>query len=67
MITVVDNQFRREIVKFNLRCTCDACAAFEPESNTCAYGYPTAPHRRLPLADAGEPENFIFCKAFELA
>jgi hypothetical protein len=65
MITAVDDQFRREIVKFNLRCTCDACAAFEPVESACAYGYPTEPHRRLPLA--GEPAEFVFCKAFELA
>jgi hypothetical protein len=65
MITIVDDQFRREIVKFNLRCTCDACGAFESDANTCAYGYPTEPHRRLPLAiDDGA---FVFCKSFELA
>ena len=65
MITVTDEQFRREIVKFNLRCTCDACAAFDPAESLCAYGYPTEPHRRLPLAS--EPQEFVFCKAFELA
>jgi hypothetical protein len=64
MITTIDDQFRREIEKFNLRCTCDACGAFEPETNACAYGYPTEPHRRLPLAD---DRQFVFCKAFELA
>ena len=65
MITIADDQFRREIVKFNLRCTCDACGAFEPEASTCIYGYPTEPHRRLPVVD-DRPE-FVFCKAFELA
>jgi hypothetical protein len=64
MITPIDEQFRREIEKFDLRCTCDACGAFEPSESTCAYGYPTEPHRRLPLA--GDQE-FVFCKAFELA
>jgi hypothetical protein len=65
MITQVDERFRREIVNFNLRCTCDVCDAFEPAESSCAYGYPTEPHRRLPLA--GDRQEFVFCKAFELA
>ncbi len=65
MITAVDEQFRREIVKFNLRCTCEACGAFDAVEGSCAYGYPTEPHRRLPVI--GEPPEFVFCKAFELA
>lgn len=65
MITDTDEQFRGEIAKYNLRCTCDACGAFEPVANACAYGYPTEPHRRLPLTT--ERQEFVFCKAFELA
>jgi hypothetical protein len=65
MITLVDEQFRREVEKFDLRCTCDVCSAFEPVSGACAYGYPTEPHRRLPLV--GDRPEFVFCKAFELA
>ena len=63
MITEVDDRFRREVTHFELRCTCDFCGAFEEEHGTCAYGYPTLPHRRLPLVDEHE---FCFCKAFEL-
>ena len=65
MITVADEQFRREVVKFNLQCTCDACGAFDPGEGRCAYGFPTDPHRRLPLAT--DPPEFVFCKSFELA
>ena len=65
MITAVDEKLRREIVKFNLRCTCDCCAAFEPDGATCAYGYPTEPHRHLPVEN--DARVFVFCKAFELA
>jgi len=65
MITLADEQFRREVAKFNLRCTCDACGAFDAPEGVCAYGYPTAPHRRLPLAT--DKPVFVFCKAFELA
>jgi hypothetical protein len=63
VITLVDERFRSEVRAFDLRCTCDDCAAFEADRETCAYGYPTAPHRRLPLADERE---YRFCKAFEL-
>ncbi|HKQ67873.1 MAG TPA: hypothetical protein VJT73_00975 [Polyangiaceae bacterium] len=61
MITEIDGQFRREAKDFDLRCTCESCAAFDPEGRTCAYGYPTEPHRTLPLVG-----QFVFCKAFEL-
>lgn len=63
MITEVDDRFRREVEHFELRCTCDFCGAFEVEDKTCAYGYPTLPHRRLPLVTEHE---YLFCKAFEL-
>jgi hypothetical protein len=65
MITVADDLFRREIVKFNLRCTCESCGAFERDTETCAYGYPTEPHRSLPVAP--DRSEFVFCKSFELA
>ena len=64
MISKADEQFRREVEKFDLRCTCESCGAFDPSTAECAYGYPTDAHRRLPLAEATE---FVFCKAFELA
>jgi hypothetical protein len=63
LITRVDEQFRLEVERFGLRCTCQSCSAFEPDDETCAYGYDTEPHRRLELVHA---EHFTFCKAFEL-
>jgi hypothetical protein len=53
--------FRREAETFDLRCTCEWCGAFDSERSVCVYGYPTEPHRRLPVVG-----DFIFCKAFEL-
>jgi len=38
--------------------------AFDADRLTCAYGYPTEPHLRLPLVDGA---TFVLCKAFELA
>jgi hypothetical protein len=63
MITRADERFRREAAAFKLRCTCEFCGAFDPATESCAYGYPTEPHRRLPIADG----SFAFCKAFEVA
>jgi hypothetical protein len=63
MITEVDDRFRLEVAKFDLRCTCDDCGAFDLDHATCAYGYPTEPHRRLPTLEETE---YRFCKAFEL-
>jgi hypothetical protein len=57
------SRFRIEAEAFDLRCTCESCGAFDAERASCAYGYPTEPHRRLP---ARADEEFIFCKAFEL-
>jgi hypothetical protein len=69
VISRVDERFRLELVQYNLRCTCEACAAFEPARESCAYGYPTGPHLRVPdaaHATEDEPALFTFCKAFEL-
>ena len=57
-------QFRREASTFELRCTCEWCGAFDAGRAVCAYGYPTEPHRSLPIAP---DEDFTFCKAFELS
>jgi len=68
VISRVDQRFRLEVLRFDLRCTCEACAAFDPDRVACAYGYPTGPHLRLPELDTkSEEAAFTFCKAFELA
>ena len=64
MITEIDAVFLREASVFALRCTCQSCAAFDPEQSGCAYGYPTEPHRTLPVV---ANRQFVFCKSFELA
>jgi len=62
--TRVDDQFRREARVYLLRFTCETCAAFDPNGGTCAYGFPTTPHRAVPLDGTSE---VLFCKTFELA
>jgi hypothetical protein len=64
MITSVDERFHHEVARFDLRCTCEDCGAFEAADGSCAYGFPTEPHRRLPLTHETE---YRFCKAFELS
>jgi len=63
VITVVDEQLRREAEALSLRFTCEHCAHFDPSSPGCANGYPSEPHRGVELGSVTELE---FCKEFEL-
>jgi hypothetical protein len=50
--------------RFRLRFTCEFCALFDEQRETCAHGYPTTEHREARYAD---PEaSIVFCKHFEL-
>jgi hypothetical protein len=60
----VDDRLRRETARFALRFTCESCVHFAPESQACANGFPTTPHREIDLARVRQVE---FCKLFELA
>ena len=51
----------REMIRFDLRFTCEDCAHFDEAHERCAHGYPTLPHRR-----GASTELVIFCKEFEL-
>jgi hypothetical protein len=62
--TRVDERLMRELSAFELAFRCEACCAFDPDRSTCAYGYPTEPHRGPIAPDA---EQVVFCKAFEVA
>lgn len=63
MKTVVDSRFRDEARLFRLSFTCEACAHFAPDSETCANGYPNEAHRARAVEAQRELE---FCKEFEL-
>jgi len=60
METPVDERLRDEARRFHLVFTCDDCSCFQPESSSCAHGYPTAPHRR-----SLEGDVIVFCKEFD--
>jgi hypothetical protein len=62
--TRVDERLLREVAAFRLAFRCEACAAFDPDRTTCAYDFPTEPHRG-PLAP--DTEQVVFCKAFEVS
>ena len=60
-----DAQFREQAEKYRLRFTCEHCALFDEDKQTCAHGYPTTEHRAAHYAD---PQALlVFCKHFELA
>jgi hypothetical protein len=62
--SVVDERFRGEAQKFNLRFCCQDCAHFAPETRACGNGYPTQPHLEIDLQQVPSLE---FCKDFEVA
>jgi hypothetical protein len=64
VITVVDEQLRREAEELSLRFTCEHCAHYDPSSGNCGNGYPTSPHRGVELERVAE---LRFCKEFELS
>lgn len=59
-----DARLRAEVERWSLVFTCDRCAHFEPDSGSCANGYPNADHRSASLDGR---ETLEFCKEFELA
>jgi len=63
MVHEIDEQLRLEARRFKLAFACPDCAQFDPESDACSLGYPTAPHRS---ADLEGRSQVIFCKTFEL-
>ena len=64
MKTPVDERFREEVRAFALRFGCEDCAHFEPVHESCANGYPTAPHAN---GDLSVRRHLEFCKEFEFA
>ena len=64
MITLVDEQFRREARQFELRFTCENCAWFDAEGGCCSHAYPNEEHRGI---DLDQVDRVSFCKEFELA
>jgi hypothetical protein len=56
--------FRDDRERFALRFTCEDCALFDPEQESCAHGFPTAEHRRSYYESADA--YLVFCKDFEL-
>jgi hypothetical protein len=60
-----DERFREQRSRYRLRFTCEHCALFDDEKETCAHGYPTSEHRDAHYENPDAP--LVFCKHFELA
>lgn len=60
-----DARFREQRKRFALRFTCEHCALFDADAETCGHGFPTHEHRDAyyERADA----LVVFCKDFDLA
>lgn len=59
-----DARFREQRERYRLQFTCERCALFDDERESCAHGYPTTQHRDAFYADESAP--LVFCKHFEL-
>ena len=56
--------FPQQRERVALRFTCEHCALFDPERESCAHGFPTEEHRDRHYARPGA--LLVFCKDFEL-
>jgi hypothetical protein len=61
-------RFDEEAERHRLRFTCDDCGFFDPSTARCRHRWPTELHRlsRYQAAAAGEADQVVFCKEFEL-
>jgi hypothetical protein len=59
-----DATFREQRERYRLRFTCESCALFDDQRETCAHGYPTTEHRNAHYER--EDALLVFCKHFEL-
>jgi hypothetical protein len=59
----IDEQFRLESARFELRFQCEDCALFDATSEQCSHGFPNAAHR---CVDDARAHALIFCKEYEL-
>jgi hypothetical protein len=66
MWIAMDQTFRDERKKFDLRLCCEHCAYFSEESSKCAMLYPPEPHRAKSLEEAQDQDRIYFCKMFEV-
>jgi hypothetical protein len=63
MLTVVDDELRKEARRYRLVFGCESCAHFDARGERCASGYPIDSHHGIDLDSASE---LAFCKEFEL-
>jgi hypothetical protein len=59
-----DETFVSQIARFRLRWHCEDCVCFDPASERCAHGFPTAKHRAATDDDPNAP--VAFCKEHEI-
>lgn len=56
-------EFDDEARRFHLRHACEDCGHFDAAGERCRHGWPSEAHRR---AYAGQGDELVFCKEFEL-
>jgi len=66
MWVTINERYRLEKEKYNLKECCEDCLHFCPTREACEVMYPVKPHRRQTFLEAQDGERIYFCKMFEV-
>ena len=58
--------FDAQIEQYSFCFTCETCAHFDDEENTCLHGFPNRMHQIGYYRTDPRPETILFCKDFDL-
>ena len=60
-------EFERQRERFTFCFTCEHCAHFDDDGETCLHGFPCEMHRLRFYEKDPPPATILFCKDFDLA
>lgn len=66
MWLLMDESYRLEKERYNLKESCEDCRHFCVEREQCGVLYPVNAHRRASFMNAKDGERIYFCKMFEV-
>jgi hypothetical protein len=57
-------KFKKQLKEYNFCFTCEHCAYFDNNNQTCLHEFPNQMHRSRYYAE--NPKTILFCKEFDL-
>ncbi len=67
MEVTYNQNFESERERYSFCFTCEQCAHFDENAETCLHGYPCHMHRLMYYKTVPKPPTILFCKDFDLA